>query len=156
MLAIFVAVCVVVRLTFNWIPNFTAVTSLLLLICFYFGLLDSLIVANIMLIATGIYLGMGYWVVGQMLAYSVVLVVYFFLMKVQPLRGLIPQMLIAFVCGLVYGFIISLFIVFILRISNFWAYYLTGLPFDLTHATGNFLFMLVLKKPIERLRKRVS
>jgi hypothetical protein len=147
---------VVIRLFFTWLPNFTAVTALILLVCLYWGLFDALIVANLMVLATGLYLGIGYWVFEQMLAYSLVLLIYFLLCKIPSLKKLPMQMMLAFCSALLYGFIISACEVFIFRINFFWAYYGAGIPFDLMHASGSFLFMLILKKPVELLRKRLG
>ncbi|MDR2976686.1 MAG: hypothetical protein LBV19_05175 [Streptococcaceae bacterium] len=154
LLALFVAVCVVARLSFTWIPNFTPVTTIVLLICFNFGLANALVVANVMLVATGVYLGMGYWVFEQMLCYSLILLIYYFLLKIGFFRKLLSQMVIAFLLGLLYGFLISICEVFIFRINFFWIYYSAGIPFDLMHASGDFLFMLVLSKPFAVLKER--
>ncbi len=146
-LALLTALCVVGRLSFTWIPNFKPVTAIVLLVCFYLGLTDALIVANLMILATSLYLGMGYWVIEQMLAYSLLVLLYFFLMKLKPLRYPLAQVIIAALLGMVYGFIISLFEVFLFRFSSFWAYYSAGIPFDLMSSFGNLVFMLLLIKP---------
>lgn len=153
-LGLFSAFCVVGRLSFSWLPNVSPTTTILLLICFYWGLSDALIVANLMVVATGLYLGLGYWIFEQMLTYSTILLIYYFLIKIDILKKLISQILIAFLFGILYGFIISLCEVFIFKINFFWAYYGAGISFDFMHAIGNFFFMLILMMPFEQLWRK--
>jgi hypothetical protein len=148
-IAMLVALCSVSRLAFTWLPNFTPVTTIFLLICLNFSFADALIVANITMVATGVYLGMGYWVFGQMISYTLVLTVFYLLTRLPFLRKLYSLLGLAFFSGLLYGFIISLVMTFIFNIAVFWAYYSTGLPFDLMHAFGSAVFMLVLYLPFQ-------
>lgn len=143
------ALCVVGRMSFTWLPNFKPVTVMILLICLYLGVVDAMIVANIMIVATGIYLGMGYWIFEQMMAYSLIILIYFFLMWISFLRKFFPQLIIVFMLGMIYGLLMSIFEVYLFGMSSFWAYYARGISFDLMHAFGNLVFMIVLIKPFE-------
>ncbi|MDR0298207.1 MAG: hypothetical protein LBI11_06130 [Streptococcaceae bacterium] len=122
---------------------------MILLICFYLGVADALVVANIMIVATSVYLGMGYWVFEQMLAYSLIIFLYFSLMRFKALGKLGGQIMISFFVGMFYGFLISLFEVFLFRMGSFLAYYVQGVSFDVMHGIGNVIFMMLLKKPFE-------
>lgn len=147
LLAMLVALCSVARLSFSWLPNFTPVTSIYLLLCLNFGLFDALIVANLTIIATSVYLGMGYWVIGQSISYSLIIILYCFVTRFLFFRHIILQAMVSFMSGIIYGFIISLFMVCLFQISAFWPYYMVGLPFDLIHGFGNFVFIILLFKP---------
>lgn len=149
MLALLVAICSVGRMAFTWIPNFTPVTTLFLLICLNVGTVDAIIVANLTMLATALYLGMGYWVFGQMLAYSLVLILFSLLIRLGLFKNFIILVGIAFISSMAYGFIISWFMVFTLNFGVFWAYYSVGISYDLMHGFGSAVFMLMLYFPFK-------
>ena len=49
-----------------------------------------------------------------------------------------------------------MFEVFVLQISSFEIYYIAGLPFDLMHGLGNFLFMILVFRPARILKRQFN
>jgi hypothetical protein len=155
MIAMVVALCSTIRISFSYLPNVTPITTIYLLICLNFGLSEAIIIADMTIIVTSLYLGMGYWVPGQLLAYSLIIFLYWLVMRIDFFERLVMQGILAFVLGLIYGIVISAFMSFVLKISSFEIYYLAGLPFDLMHGIENFLFMLLIFRPAQLLKKRL-
>jgi hypothetical protein len=144
-----IALCVVARMTFTFIPNVQPITTIFLLVALHFSVIDSLIVANATMIVTGLYLGMGPWVLGQMIAYTAVILTFWLLTRVHFLKNLIGLSILALFSGFFYGFVISIYYVQLFQIASFTAYYLAGVSMDVMHALGNVGFMILLIKPFE-------
>ncbi len=147
--ALLIALSVVGRMTFTFIPNVQPVTVLIIVTSFVLGPLYGVIVACLSTWITNLLLGMGLWTVWQMLSWSIVAGLSGWLGKFRAKVPVLVLSLYAGFCGLLYGLLISYPMS---RITgNFWLYYLSGLPFDLNHAFGNILFFLVLYPAFTRL-----
>lgn len=154
-LALFTAACVVGRLFFQFIPNFQPMTAIFLIVATQLGVLRSLIVSILSVVITSIYLGMGIWTVEQVVAYAIILLVFYLLYQYAGLKkSLVLQILFSFLMGLLYGFIFSVMDFFLYGMSQFLPYYSQGLLFDLLHGLGNALFYGVLFPVIAMLLKR--
>jgi|GEM_PF-98727 len=153
-LAMISAICIVTRLYFTWIPNVQPVTTIILFVSLYFSVFASLAVAFVTVLVTAFMLGMGYWVIGQILAFFVVVVLFHCVCKLPFTRKLLVQAVLMFLSGIIYGAVVSAFDVFIFQIDSFFAYYLAGVSFDIMHGLGNVVFYLLLKKPFELFNER--
>lgn len=147
--ALLIALSVVGRLTFTFIPNVQPVTVLIIITSFILGPLYGVIVACLSTWMTNLLLGMGLWTMWQMLAWSIVAGLSGWVGKVREKIPLLALSVYAGICGMLYGFLISYPMSQVT--GNFWLYYLSGLPFDLNHAFGNILFFLVLYPTFSRL-----
>lgn len=158
LLAILTALCYVGRIAFQFLPNVQPMTTLLLLITLYFGVADGLIVATTSLILSNMVLGMGPWLLPQLLTYFILLG--FAGIFLKPFYGRKNSRILftvySFMSGLLFGFVISIFSYRMYGMTNFWAYYLLGIPFDFMHAIGNAGFYLILEPILTPLLKRHS
>ncbi|UUX32897.1 ECF transporter S component [Fundicoccus culcitae] len=158
LLAIFVSLAYVGRILFQFIPNVQPVTVIILIITLTTHTLDGLIVAVLSIILSNTLLGMGPWTLAQVVSYALLIAFTGVFIK----RFYIPSnkynriffAFYAFLIGLLYGFIISVISVKMYGINHFWAYYIRGLPFDLAHAIGNFIFYLLLEPVLSPLIKK--
>lgn len=132
------------RVSFSFLPNVQPMTTILIIITLSLGLSAGLIVALLSLVVSNLSLGFGVWTIAQLIAYTAVLLV------VYPFRRIynnIPLVVMAFVSGftgLLYGFIISLVQAPFFGWLSFFPYYISGIPYDIAHAVGNFVFYLLL------------
>ena len=130
--------------SFSFLPNIQPMTTILIIITLSMGLADGLIVALLSLVVTNLSLGFGVWTIAQLVAFTTILLV------VYPFRRIynnIPLVVMAFVSGftgLLYGFIISLVQAPVFGWLSFFPYYISGIPYDIAHAAGNFVFYLLL------------
>lgn len=152
-LAVLTAMCSVGRWVFAlpFLPNIQPFTVCLMIITLTLGTIDGLIVANLSVLLTNLLLGSGPWTLHQMLTYSILLVL------ISRMRGFyrvgtwqnrILFAIIALLLGFAYGALISALSVYFYQIPQFLPYYLAGLPYDALHAGGNFIFYLILEKPL--------
>lgn len=151
-LALLIAAVTVGRLLFQFIPNIQPMTAILLFITWYIGLKEAVLVAVMSLVLTNLYLGMGPWLIGQILGFIIIIFLCDLLNKRSFFsQSIILQVVFFFSSGLIYGGVLAVFDVFFYRMPNFWAYYLQGISFDLLHAFGNLVFYFLLKPFARRL-----
>jgi energy-coupling factor transport system substrate-specific component len=145
LLALITAACIVGRLFFVWLPNVQPMSAILFLLVLSGTLPDALIVALLSLLGTNLYLGMGPWTISQFVALTVTIVLFYFVTKIPLIKqNRLLQACLAFVCGIVYGLVVSRMEVWLYQFPSFLAYYLQGITFDLFHSSGNFVFYLIL------------
>lgn len=143
------------RLVFAPIPNVQPVTVILILLTWYLGAVDALIVAVLSMFISNITLGMGIWTIGQIGSFTVIILL---TALIKQIKKYIPEALLAVYAGFtgyLYGFLISLFSVLVYQLPNFWVYYVQGLPFDTMHAVGNFFFYLILSPILSQLIQKM-
>lgn len=159
-LALTIGIAVIGRVLFQPLPNIQPVTVIIMLVTLYLGLMDGLMVAVGSILVSNIFMGMGPWTIGQVISFSIVVLLTYLLLKPiyarkSPYRkyyGVIT----AFLMGLIYGLIISLWSVWLYKINHFWVYYLQGLSFDLMHAMGNGAFYFVLEPILSKILTKQS
>lgn len=155
MLSILIALCYIGRVVFQAIPNVQPMTAILLILTLQLGVADGLIVTTLSLVLTNMIMGMGPWTFAQLGTFAVIII--FTGLVMRPLyqrKCKLLFVIFAFMVGIIYGFVISLVDYHIYGMTNFWAYYTYGLPFDLAHAAGNAGFYLILEPILRPLFKR--
>jgi hypothetical protein len=151
LIALMSAVCVIGRTLFQFLPNIQPVTAIVLFLAVNVGLVEALCVAEITMLVTGLYMGLGYWVIGQLLGYAVVIVLARLLLRHASFW---QQVGYAFFAGLLSGFIQSLVQAPMFGITAFWPYYVSGVSFDVLHGIGNVGFYLLLIPLLKREMRR--
>lgn len=132
------------RIFFSFLPNVQPMTTILILITLTLGTREGLIVALLSIFISNMSLGMGVWTIAQLASFSFVILMTAVLKKFYKK---LPSVVMASYCGLtgmVYGLVISLVQAPFFGWASFIPYYLSGLPYDMYHAFGNFFFYLIL------------
>ena len=151
LMALLTAFCVVGRLLTTWIPNVQPITATLLLVTLYMGSIPAMIISSLSILITNFYLGMGIWTIAQILSFWCLIFLVAILKTITQLdRYFSFQLVICFVSGMLYGFLISVMLAPFFGVTNFWAYYVTGMSFDVMHAFGTVFFYAILKQPFLR------
>lgn len=150
LLAVLTAFVTVGRLAFAlpFLPNIQPMTTLLIIITLTIGTLDGLVVALLSLILTNAILGMGPWMVMQILSFALLVGLTGLLKYVYHYGTLVNRLVFAAwagLAGLIYGLVISFLSFRLYGMSNFLVYYLNGLSFDVLHAVGNSVFFFILE-----------
>lgn len=156
LLSLMTAAITVGRLAFAIpaLPNIQPMTAMLIIIVLKLDMIDGLVVAFTSLILTNLILGMGPWTIAQMASFGVI-VVLTELLKVFYKPGSYINRLFFSVWGLLVGFIYGIVISYItyhlMSLSNFWVYWINGLPFDFLHGIGTVVFYFILEPIFEPL-----
>lgn len=153
-LGLLIAACVVGRTLFQAVPNVQPATAIFLIITLYLGVTRGLIVCLATMTITNLYMGMGSWIIGQIISYTFIIILFGVLCKINLYKkSLLLQSIYSFLSGFIYGFIFFLVDVQIFGIKAFLPYYLQGVPFDFLHAIGNIGFYIILAPILKRLLK---
>ncbi len=133
------ALAIVGRYFFVFIPNVQPVTSIIIISGLTLGPIAGVLLALIISFVSNILLGMGIWTIWQTVSWGIIGIISGWIGKFFPRLPFLYILLLSFLSGYFYGFIISLTTY---QISGaFWPYYIAGIPFDTNHAIGNVLFM---------------
>ena len=151
LLSILTGATVLGRIVMAPVPNVQPVTVILIFLSIYMGLADSLIVNALVIFISNMYLGFGPWTFYQILSYSIIIFLSFFLSKIKKFKNsMLLQTVFAAFSGILYGFIISIFTAAMFsKTSNFFVYYLNGLYFDIMHGIGNAVLYVLLIPPLK-------
>lgn len=144
-LSMMVAVSHVGRLMFQFLPNVQPVTAILIILTLSMGMTDGMIVAVLSILVSNLTLGMGIWTIAQIASYIIIILITGALIRpvFQKLPVWVMIIYTAFT-GLLYGFVISVIMSYLLGLESFWVYYSFGIPMDIMHAFGNGAFYFVL------------
>jgi len=134
----------VTRIMFSFLPNVQPTTVIFLLVTIFIGVKEGIIVATLSMILSNIYLGFGIWTIPQIASYALILMLVSLITKPEERTELPVFLVIAFLSGLAYGFLISIMNIPLFGVGYFFVYYLNGFTFDVAHAVGNVTFTLVL------------
>ena len=140
------------RMSFTFLPNVQPTTVIIILVTMYLGTMDGWLVATVSIFMSNMYLGMGVWTIAQIVSFSA-LILMVHLCKMMNI-GMRYYPFIAFISGLVYGLIISLVQAPFFGWISFFPYWLSGLPYDFSHAIGNYLFFIILHPPLSKILKK--
>ena len=139
------------RMMFTFLPNVQPTTVIILIVSMYLGTYDGWLVAIISILISNLYLGMGVWTLAQIVSFSVLILIVHICKKINLSIGYYP--IVALLMGFTYGFIISLVQAPFFGWVSFLPYWISGLPYDLNHAVGNYLFFIILHPPLSRILK---
>ncbi|WP_077618643.1 ECF transporter S component [Bacillus sinesaloumensis] len=148
LLSMLIALSVVGRITFTFIPNVQPTTAIIIITSLFLGPIYGVLVAVLSSVLSNMVMGMGLWTIGQIVAWGLIGLISGSIRKYRDRIPVVILAIYAVFCGFLYGLIIS--IPLYLFSGKFLAYYIAGLPFDMSHAIGNGIFFLILY-PIMRL-----
>ncbi|WP_117169324.1 ECF transporter S component [Paraliobacillus sediminis] len=152
LIAVLASLCVVGRVAFQFLPNIQPVTAIIIITGFFLGPISAFFLAVITTYISNLFLGMGIWTIWQIVAWSFIGIFSGLIGKIHFKKPFILLFVYALLAGLFFGFTFA-FTNYVIT-GKFLAYYLAGLPFDISHAIGNVLFLCVLYKPLSLIFKR--
>jgi energy-coupling factor transport system substrate-specific component len=145
---------IVGRIYMSAIPNVQPSTVIIICAALVYGVRFGLIVAFLTVFGSNLVLGFGPFIVMQLIAWGSIAIISGtfgrFYEKIPPIIISVYSGL----TGLFFGFMVSLNVLFIGGPAAFWVYYLRGIPMDLYHAAGNFLFYLTLGPVIVKMLQK--
>ena len=148
------AICVVSRIMLQFLPNIKPVTAIIVLLSCKYGCKFGIKLALISTVISNMVLGTGTWTVFQIFAWSVIALLSGLIGKSSISKSATFMSCFSFFCGYIFGFLVSFEKIFYGGIKVFWAYYVAGLYFDTLHAIGNFVFMLVIFHPLNKVLEK--
>ena len=141
------AVLLAVQVALAPIPNIELV-SLLIYIYTQIYRKKVFFIIYVFVFLEGCVYGFGIWWLGYLYVWSVLAFVILLLKEVGRQKSTSLSCVILGGYGLIYGFLFSIPYFVILGWNAGFAYWVSGIPFDLIHCTGNIAAALILYKPL--------
>ena len=146
LIAVLTALATVGRLILMSIPAVNLASFIIIMVGVVFGKEEGFIVGALTAFVSGLFMGMGYWVLFQMLAWGLM----------GASAGLLAsrfdnvgfRIVFGLLWGFLYGWITDISAIFYsgtaLEISPIIALYINGITYDLTHGVTNAVLLVVL------------
>ncbi len=151
LLAIMAALMFASQVVMASLPNIHIVALLIILTTFMFGW-KAMYSVVVFIILEGLMFGFGPWWFGYIIAWPLlVIVTVIFRANTAPLFWAV----ISGLHGLFFGALCAVPQIFILGGKGAFAWWVSGIPFDLIHCAGNFVLALVLISPLRRLTEKL-
>ncbi|MDD3171061.1 MAG: ECF transporter S component [Bacilli bacterium] len=160
LIAIITAISVSSRVIFAWAPSFKPVAAIIIITAIAFGKETGFMVGALTALLSNIYFGQGPWTPFQMFAWGFVGMIAGMLRKTIFMKNIVLLLIFGMLAGVLYSLIMD--IQTMLAIDNAFnlARYLvivaSSLPIMLTYIVSNFIFILLLAKPLLKKFARIK
>lgn len=147
-LALFSAVIYASQVVLSGLPNVNVVTMFFVLYIYIVGYKDTTIILFVFTFLMGITYGFGYWLLGYIWIYSILLVGTSIVKRYLGVNIYVLSIW-GLLFGLLFGFLFAVHNHIIVGIDLI-PYYISGIWFDVVHASSNLLAILFLLNPLLR------
>lgn len=151
LIGLMVAIIEVCKLVMKDIPNVELTTFWVIMFTLYFDKRIIYVIPTFIMIE-GLLFGFGIWWIMYLYLWPLLAVVTWTMRKND---GAWFWAIIAALFGLLFGFFGAFPYIAISGIHGAIAWWIQGIPWDVTHAIGNFVLMLILYRPIKNVMNRV-
>ena len=146
LIAVLTAIATVGRIILMSIPAVNMASFIIIMVGFVFGKEEGFLVGALTAFVSGLFMGMGYWVLFQMLAWGLMGASAGILASRFDNVGF--RIVFGLLWGFFYGWITDISAIFYsgtaLEITPIIALYLNGVSYDLTHGVTNAVLLVVL------------
>ena len=139
------AMLFIVQICFAGLPNIELVSFLIIIFTINFSAKQVFFASYIFCVLEGLFYGFGLWWIMYLYVWQILILITSILKKID---SIIVWAVISGSFGLFFGALCSIPYLFIGGIGMAFAWWVSGLPFDILHCIGNFTVMLILYKPI--------
>lgn len=152
LIGLMVAIIEVCKLIMKDIPNIELTTFWVIMFTLYFKKKIIYVIPTFVIIE-GVMFGFGIWWVMYIYIWPLLALVTWMMRKNDEAW---LWAMIAGVFGLLFGFFGAFPYVLTSGIAGAFAWWIRGIPWDITHAIGNFILMLILYRPIRNAMNHVN
>ena len=142
--ALFGALLVISQVALSFLPNIELVSVLTLIFAQKFGKKVFYIIYTFVLVEGAIY-GPGVWWIMYFYVWTILALV---VILARIPKKTLPAAITTGAFGLVFGALCSIPYIFLSGPKAALAFYLAGIPYDITHCIGNFIITLALYYPL--------
>ena len=147
------------RVLLDPLPNVQPVTVIVLLAGIHYGAARSTVLATSVALVSNIFLGHGIWTLYQAAGWSLVGISGALLSERLTLSGSISVSRVAafsVAAAFLFDWVVSLSALHSFGADMLLVYIISGIPFDILHATGNVFFVAWLSTPLSEMMSRHS
>jgi len=138
------AILLAVQVALSFLPNIEMVTLLLILYTLILGR-KTLFIIYVFVVVEGFIYGIGPWWINYLYVWTIL---YLVVMLLRKLQSVILWSAISAGFGLSFGALCSIPYFLTGGIASGFAYWVSGIPFDLVHGVSNFIITLILYHPL--------
>ena len=145
------------RVLLEPLPNVQPVTVIVLLAGVHYGAARSTVLATSIALISNIFLGHGIWTLYQAAGWSLVGIAGSLLSDRMTLSGSISVSRVAALsvaAAFLFGWVVSLSALHSFGAEMLPVYIISGIPFDILHASGNVFFVAWLSNPMSEIMSR--
>lgn len=163
-IAVLCTIGVIGKIAFYMIPQFKPTVAIIIISAMALGSQRGFLIGVITAFVSNIFLGQGPWTPWQMFACGLIGFISGFMYKKEALpKTTVPICIFGFLITLlIYGGIMNPAALIMandtISMSTLAAYYISGIPYDIIHATSTVIFLIVLAKPmltkLDRVKKK--
>ena len=152
-IALLSAILYVSKVALEFLPNIELVSLLVVIYSLVFGW-ETILIVTVFNMFELIQWGFGTWWFSYLYVWPLLCAITMLLKKLIK-EEFVIWAIVSGVFGLIFGSLFALFYLFVDTKYAF-AYWISGLPWDVVHCIGNFVLMLVLGKPVYKLLKMLN
>ena len=145
------AILIVAQLALAFIPNVELVSLFIIAYARVIGIKAAFPI-TVFILVEGVIFGFGLWWINYLYVWYILLGIVLILRKLQ---SNLLWALVSAVFGLLFGALCSVPYLFMGGFPAALAYFVSGIPFDIAHAAGNFVAALLLLGPTYRILSRM-
>lgn len=143
------AILITIQIALSFLPNVELVSLLIILFTLIYRS-KALYIIYIFVLVEGLIYGFGLWWINYLYVWLVLYIITMLIGKKQS-RGTFVWATVSSCFGFSFGALCSIPYFFIGGIRSGFAYWVSGIPFDITHGIFNFIIMVVLFRPLYQL-----
>ena len=152
MMGMMTAVLLAAQIALSFLPNIEIVSLLIILYTLILGKHVFFVIYAFVLLE-GLYYGFGLWWLNYTYVWAILaIIVLLFHKQTSPVFWSI----VSGFYGLFYGALCAIIYIFIGGPQTAFAYWVSGLGFDITHCIGNIIVCLVLFRPLHYIIRKCS
>ncbi len=160
LIAVMTAISVVGRFIFAPIPGFKPVTAVTIITAIYFGPQAGFLTGSLTAVVSNIFFGQGPWTPFQMFVWGILGFIGGILARCGALRKKWQLAIYGVVAGVAFSLMMDIWTVLAMdghfNLLRYKAAIISSLPFMITYAVSNVIFLLVLTEPIGKKLERVK
>ena len=158
LIAVMIALSVIGRILFTPLPGFKPVTAMVVITAMYFGGEAGFMTGALSAVISNFYFGQGPWTPFQMFSWGILGLLAGVL--AQPLRrSRIALILYGVVSGVLYSLLMDVWTVLwadgYFNLARYLAAIASAVPFTVTYAVSNVVFLLLFERPIGKILERM-
>ncbi len=146
------AILIAVQVALNFIPNIELVSLLIILYTLIFGR-KAIYIIYVFVALEGFLYGFGLWWINYLYVWTIL---FFVVLILRKLRSPFLWAVISGFYGLSFGALCSIPYFITGGIPSGFAYWISGIPFDIAHGIGNFAVALVLFYPLYYMLDKIN
>lgn len=147
MIGMMSAILVVVQVALGFLPNVELVSLLIILYSCYFGR-KTLFIIYVFVLLEGIIYGFSLWWINYLYIWTILFIIATIFRKH---RSPVFWAIVSGTYGLGFGALCAIPYFFIGGLPTAFAYWVSGIPYDIPHGAFNFIFALVFFYPLRLL-----